>query len=71
MSEAEAVRAYREMLPVETIHPDISAMKIRKYDMPIGILYERGESLLTTIYLLVREGERSLTRYEISKLKIS
>lgn len=71
MSEAEAIKAYREMLPVETIGSDISSGKIRKFGMPIGLLYERNGALFTQVHLIVPEGERATSRYPIEKLKLS
>ena len=71
MNEAEAIKAFREMLPVETVRPDIGSGKIRKFEMPIGLVYERNGAMLTEVHLIVPEGERATSRYEIEKLRLS
>ena len=71
MTEAEAEKAFREMLPVETIRPDISTLKVRKYDKPFQIIYERHDSLLTKVLIAVKSGERAITVYPIEKLRLS
>ena len=71
MNAAEAEKAFREMLPVETIHPDISTNKVHKYDKPFQIIYERHDSLLTKVLIAVKSGERAISVYPIEKLRLS
>lgn len=71
MTVAEAEKAFREMLPVETINIDISTRKIRKYDRPFQIVYERHDSLLTKVLIAVKSGERAISVYPIEKLRLS
>lgn len=71
MTVAEAEKAFREMLPVETINIDICTREIRKYDRPFQIVYERHDSLLTRVFIVVKDGERCVIHYPIEKLKLS
>ncbi len=71
MNIADAERAFREMLPCETVRPDISTGKILKFEKPIGLLIERHESLLTKHHLIFPIGEKSIIRFEIDRVKLS
>ena len=70
MTEAEAIKAYREMLPVETMVPDISTGTTRRFDMPIHLVYKGPGSLLTKVFLVFETGEKSVSEYPIERLRL-
>ena len=71
MTVEEAERAFKEMLPIETKLASIHLGIVRKYEKPSGLLYERNGALLTDVFLIVPEGENSVSRYSIDKLILS
>ena len=71
MTVEEAERAFKEMLPIETKLASIHSGTVRKYEKPSGLLYERNGALLTDVFIIVPEGENSVARYSIDKLKLS
>ena len=71
MTVEEAERAFKEMLPIETKLAAFPSGTIRKYEKPSGLLYQRNGALLTDVFLIVPEGENSVSRYSIDKLILS
>lgn len=70
MSEAEAVKAYREMLPCRTMVPDMATWKHREFEYPIKLVYKGPGALLTKVFLVFKSGEKSESEYPIEKLEI-
>lgn len=70
MSEAEAVKAYRERLPVKTKTPDFHFGKKIVYEMPVGITYERNGALMEEVLLSFPVGSNSVTKININKLEL-
>ena len=70
MTEAEAIKAYREMLPVETTVPEMSTGAIRRFDMPIHLVYKGPGSLLTKVFLVFETGGNSIAEYPIERLRL-
>ena len=70
MTEAEAVKAYREMLPCETTVPDMATWKTRKFEYPVKLVYKGPGALLTKVFLVFQTGEKSTSEYPIEKLKL-
>lgn len=70
MNEAEAIRAYKEELPVEEIVIDISTSIRHKYEKPTGIQYIKTNSLLTQVCLIFDTSEKSRIIYPIEKLRL-
>lgn len=70
MTVSEAERSFREQLPCVTAAPDINTMEVRVLGVPVGLLIERDESLLTKMFLIFRSGEKSQLRYQIELIKL-
>lgn len=70
MTEAEAIKAYREMLPCETTVPDMATWETRKFEYPIKLVYKGPGALLSRVFLVFQTGEKSLSEYPIEKLKL-
>ena len=71
VTEAEAIKAYREMLPCETTVPDMATWKTRKFDYPMKLVYKGPGALLTRVFLVFKSGEKSEAEYPIEKLRLS
>lgn len=71
MTDMEAERAFREMLPCEEKKTNIHTGDIRKLGAPSGIVIERGESQLTKTFLVFPNGGNSIVKYQAELLKIS
>ena len=71
MNVFEAEKAFNEGLECETISPDFNTRKIKKLGVPCGLHIERHESGLSRMFLSFKGGERSISRYQIEKIKIS
>ena len=70
MNEAEAIRAYKEELPVEEIVPNTNVMTRRRWEKPTGIQYIKTNSLLTQICFIFDTSENSRTICPIEKLRL-
>ncbi len=70
MNEAEAIRAYKEELPVEEIVPNACTMTRYRWEKPTGIQYIKTNSQLTRICLIFDTSEKSRTVYPIEKLRL-
>jgi hypothetical protein len=70
MTEAEAVKAYKEMLPCETTVADMQNWEKRKLGYPIHLVYKGPGALLSRVFLVFQTGEKSLSEYPIEKLKL-
>jgi hypothetical protein len=70
MTEAEAVKAYKEMLPCETTVADMQNWKKKKLGYPIHLVYKGPGALLSRVFLVFQTGEKSLSEYPIEKLKL-
>ena len=70
MTDMEAERAFREMLPCEEAKVNIQTMKVRKLGTPSGIEIERHPSLVTKTFLIFPNGEKSIIRIEAKMLKL-
>ena len=70
MSEVEAVKAYRERLPVKTKNYDIGTGLRMWFEMPVGIEYERTEALMEEVSLKFITGRRSVMVINIEKLEL-
>ena len=71
MSEAEAIKAYREMLPCETTVPDMATWKTRKFEYLTKLVYKGPGALLTKVFLVFKTGEKAEVEYPIEKLRLS
>ena len=70
MSEAEAVKAYKEMLACRTTVPDMATWKHREFEYPIKLVYKGPGALLTKVFLVFQTGEKSVSEYPIEKLEL-
>ena len=70
MTEAEAVKAYKEMLPCETTVADMQNWEKRKLGYPIHLVYKGPGALLSRVFLVFQTGEKSLSEYPIEKLEV-
>ncbi len=70
MSEAEAIKAFREMLPCETTVPSMADWKTRKFEYPIKLVYKGPGALLAKVFLVFQTGVNSVSEYPIENLKL-
>jgi ribosomal protein S6 len=70
MTEAEAVKAYKEMLPCETTVADMQNWEKRKLGYPIHLVYKGPGALLSRVFLVFQTGENSTSEYPIEKLEL-
>ena len=70
MTEAEAIKAYKEMLPCRTTVPDMATWKHREFEYPIKLVYKGPGALLSRVFLVFQTGENSTSEYPIEKLEL-
>ena len=71
MTDCEAEKAFREMLPCKTTRADIHTGEIRELGIPSGILIERHESQMTKVFLIFPNGGKGIVRYQAEMLKLA
>lgn len=71
MTDMEAERAFREMLPCEERKTNIHTGYIRKLGVPSGIIIERHPSLISKTFLVFPNGGNSIVRYQAELLRLS